>query len=201
MDFYLKKFPCSSTAKIYADINIPETRQLKQKFDGIIPLVKLLVADKSQSIEPVANPTDIYMLRYRIVGKIVEVDIINGWFYESCPKCRIKLMPKNGKFTCDDDDTVTPEFVMQLNLIIQDETAKIEAVMFGRQAEKLVGLPLTKTVANHCLDKTKLPATAKDPTKSEVEQGMMGTDASEKERTKGNDIGVVSTDCNDSGKF
>ncbi|OMO88336.1 Nucleic acid-binding protein [Corchorus olitorius] len=85
------------------------------------------------------------------------MDITNGWFYESCPKCWIKLMLEKGKFTCDDDGTVTPEFVMQLNLMIQDEIAKIEAVMF-----------------------------AKDPTESEVEyvfiigKEMMGTDAGEK---------------------
>ncbi|OMP08274.1 Nucleic acid-binding protein [Corchorus olitorius] len=180
----VKYISSSSATKIYIDIDIPETGQLKQKFDGIIPPVRLLTADESKSIGPVAKPIDMISgimfcqgQRYRIQARIVEMDIANGWFYESCPKCRVKLMPENGKFTCNDDGIVTPEFVdslfffdsMQLKLIIEDDTARIEVVVFGKQAEELVGLPLTKTVANQCLDKTKLPAMARDPTKSEVD--------------------------------
>ncbi|OMO59924.1 Nucleic acid-binding protein [Corchorus olitorius] len=178
----VKYISSSSATKVYVDINVPKTVQLKQRFDGVIPPVKLLAPDESQSIDPVASPTDISIdelfylslddlrgQRYRIEGKIVEINNTNGWFYESCPKCKIKLVHENGKFSCNDDGVVTPEFVMQLNLIVQDETAKIEVVMFGKQAEELVGVPLTRSIASQCLDKTKLPATAKDPTGSEIE--------------------------------
>ncbi|OMO52743.1 Nucleic acid-binding protein [Corchorus olitorius] len=180
----IKYISSSSATKMYIDINVPETGQLK--FDGILPPVKLLSVDESQSIEPVANPTDISVdeivhwtevadiifcqgQRYRIKAKVVEMDITNGWFYESCPKCRVKLMAANGQFKCNDDGVVTPEFVMQLNLIIEDDTARIEVAMFGKQAEELIVLPLTRAVASQCLDKTKLPVTARDPTKSEVD--------------------------------
>ncbi|OMO99937.1 Nucleic acid-binding protein [Corchorus olitorius] len=87
----IKYISSSSATKIYIDIDIPESRHLKQRFDGIIPHVKLLIADESQNIESVANPIHICVdelfylsldelrgQRYRVEGKIVEMDTSNG---------------------------------------------------------------------------------------------------------------------------
>ncbi|OMO70235.1 Nucleic acid-binding protein [Corchorus olitorius] len=93
----IKYISSSSATKIYIDIDIPESRQLKQRFDGIIPPVKLLTADESQNIESVANPIHICVdeLLYSSLDELrfKEDDICSRWKYLKKNRARTSASP------------------------------------------------------------------------------------------------------------
>ncbi|OMO51159.1 hypothetical protein COLO4_37788 [Corchorus olitorius] len=62
-----------------------------------------------------------------------------------------------------------PQWIMQLNLLIADESGRIEVTMFGKLAEELVRIQLTRIVASQCLDENKLPLVGKDPSNDGTE--------------------------------
>ena len=73
-----------------------------------------------------------------IIGTIVQA--FDPRFYEVCPNCGKRAVPKDGVFVCEQHNTVTPSYAYVLNLFLDDGTENIRVVCFRNQALNLLGL-------------------------------------------------------------
>jgi len=65
-------------------------------------------------------------------------------FYEVCPECKKRLKQENGKFLCDEHGEVEPNFSIVLSGIVDDGTGNMRIVLFGSQAESLIGMTVNE---------------------------------------------------------
>ncbi|OMO60132.1 Nucleic acid-binding protein [Corchorus capsularis] len=183
------KFLSSSSAtKVYVNPDIPEAEEIRQRFRTAFFTVLLLHCwsrsfgvnllapeHTSQSLAS-TNAKDAVILellyltlekaqgqKFRVEAEVTEVDTTNGWYYESCPDCHLKLPPaKGGGYSCTQHGRVTPKLVMQLTLMIKDDTSDLEVAVFGPLAENLISVNLANEVAERTVNPKKLPACAND---------------------------------------
>ena len=72
-----------------------------------------------------------------ILGTIVQV--FEPRFFEVCPQCKRRAMPKEGKFFCNQHNEVLPEYSYVFNVSLDDGTGNIRCGLFREQAAKLIG--------------------------------------------------------------
>lgn len=60
-------------------------------------------------------------------------------FFEVCPTCGKRAKPVDGKFVCDEHQSVVPDYSYVINAVLDDGTETIRTVFFRQQAEKLIG--------------------------------------------------------------
>lgn len=65
------------------------------------------------------------------------VQIFEPRFYNACPICRKKVLEQNSIFSCAEHNEITPNKVPIVNIILDDGTGNIRAVLFRDLAEKL----------------------------------------------------------------
>ncbi|OMO90310.1 Nucleic acid-binding protein [Corchorus olitorius] len=143
---------------VYVDLDIPQTRDLKEMYKDDKVGVQLHTAEEvdschgsTQADQDVAidrlfyfTPNELRGQRFRVEARVIEVDTTNGWYYECCNKdCNLKAHEEKGGFRCTDHDS---RFVMRLSLIIKDVTGSIQVTVFGNLAENLIGVQLTNTM-------------------------------------------------------
>ena len=61
-------------------------------------------------------------------------------FYEVCPKCETRLKNEDGNFRCDKHGIVEPSYNIVVSGVADDGSDNIRIVLFGKNAEKLLGL-------------------------------------------------------------
>ena len=72
-----------------------------------------------------------------IAGHIVQASELR--FFESCPLCMRRARPRGELFVCDDHDIVSPKLSYMLNLVLDDGSGMIRALLFRAQAARLLG--------------------------------------------------------------
>ncbi|OMO62892.1 Nucleic acid-binding protein [Corchorus olitorius] len=193
----VKYLSTCSVTKVFFDLDVVDSERIREKYIDDQSLVEFIGVDEAANAQAVleaedgvldelfyAELADVKGKRYRIEAKISEINTSNGWYYEACPMCGVKLQPKNGIFYCPKDGVVTPKFVMQLNVFIDDGSARMEVAVFGGLAESLIGVELSKIVSKpglkrvDLLDRTKLPSSARDAMGLEYEFIIGVTDQS-----------------------
>lgn len=80
-------------------------------------------------------------IEYKIRGAIV--DFLALSFFEICPYCEKPLKAEN----CAIHGKVIPSHAMALSIIVDDGTGNLRVVLFGRKAERLLGLDSRKAKA------------------------------------------------------
>lgn len=70
-----------------------------------------------------------------IFGTIVQV--YDPRFFEQCPECRKKPNMSEGSFVCDQHGAITPMYGYVTNIMLDDGTDTIRAVMFKEQMQQL----------------------------------------------------------------
>ncbi|OMP04885.1 Nucleic acid-binding protein [Corchorus olitorius] len=172
------KYLCSSSStKVYVNPDIAEAQEIRQRFKDDRTPVVLLTSDQATQSLASTNAKDATIVellyldvnkaqgqKYKVEAEVIEVDTTNGWYYECCSGCPFKVHPaKGGGFECTQHGVVTPRLVMQLTLMIKDETADdFEVTVFGPLAENLIGVNITAEVSDRGVHPNKLPSTAKD---------------------------------------
>ena len=80
-----------------------------------------------------------------IFGHIVNVFDIR--FFEVCPKCKKRVRPnEEGKFVCEKDGNVVPDYSYVTNIIVDDGSDNIRVVLFRNVIEKLLNLTSDKVL-------------------------------------------------------
>ena len=74
----------------------------------------------------------------RVRGIIVQM--FNPRFFNVCPECSKKVIQDAAGFTCNEHGKVTPKERVLLNLVLDDGTETIRAVLFSEQIAKLTSL-------------------------------------------------------------
>ncbi|OMO64422.1 Nucleic acid-binding protein [Corchorus olitorius] len=166
-----------SVSKIFVDLEILKSAAIRERFAADKTAVEILASDEADNYQAAMEAEDVFIndlyyedpstmkgKRYRVQAKVKAINTTNGWYYETCPDCGVKLNPVNGRFACFDHGGVTPRFVMQLILLIEDDSASIEVAVFGQLAQSFIGVGVAAAVAgsNSGVMKAKLPPTAKN---------------------------------------
>ncbi len=74
-----------------------------------------------------------------VLGTIVKVEQRKP-FFEVCPECGKRLKNENNQWVCPVHGVKSPAYNLVLSTVIDDGTATIRTVFFGRNAEKILGL-------------------------------------------------------------
>ncbi|OMP10299.1 Nucleic acid-binding protein [Corchorus olitorius] len=166
-----------SVSKIFVDLEILKSAAIRERFATDKTAVEILASDEADNYQAAMEAEDVFIndlyyedpstmkgKRYRVQAKVKAINTTNGWYYETCPDCGVKLNPVNGRFACFDHGGVTPRFVMQLILLIEDDSASIEVAMFGQLVQSFIGVGVAAVVAgsNSGVMKAKLPPIAKN---------------------------------------
>ncbi|MFH1248810.1 MAG: hypothetical protein V1660_01525 [archaeon] len=61
-------------------------------------------------------------------------------FIETCPECNLKLANDNGKFTCQTHGAVVPNYRSLMNVVLDDGTENIRAILFDEMVKKIFGI-------------------------------------------------------------
>ncbi|KAB2595436.1 hypothetical protein D8674_030886 [Pyrus ussuriensis x Pyrus communis] len=76
-------------------------------------------------------------------ASIKRFDTRFNWWYSACPNC-VKQMqkdPTTGQFICQKHPNQIPTPWYKVNLILEDETNELNALIIGKFGEKLFGIP------------------------------------------------------------
>ncbi|OMO70027.1 Nucleic acid-binding protein [Corchorus capsularis] len=148
------KYLCSSSStKVYVNPDIREAHEIRERFKNDKTLVALLTSDQASQSTASANAKDITIFqllyldlnraqgqKFRVEVEITEVVTTNGWYYECCSDCPLKVQLAEG-----------------------DKAAKdLEVTVFGPLAKNLIGVNLAREVFERGVYPKKLPSTAKD---------------------------------------
>ncbi len=99
-------------------------------------LSRVSPAPETREIEEIQEPN----LQVRVRGTIVQV-IRRRPVFDLCPLCGRTLGTVDTSLMCEEcGKVVSPEHRAVLNLVVDDGTGAIRAVLFGRAAEELVGM-------------------------------------------------------------
>ncbi|XVF47346.1 hypothetical protein PTKIN_Ptkin03bG0101800 [Pterospermum kingtungense] len=130
---------CSAT-KIYIDLDIPETRQLKQMHENERIKVEIL---------PPYNECQQLAANTQETREATIADLLS-------------FKPEtihNVKFSCQAKDIDADPSIgcMKLNMTIEDKSGQMELLAFAKLAEKLINSTVSKIASNGTLDKMTLP--------------------------------------------
>ncbi|HKZ49642.1 MAG TPA: hypothetical protein VJ110_01430, partial [Candidatus Nanoarchaeia archaeon] len=81
-------------------------------------------------------------VRASVIAEVV--GLFEPKLYPTCPVCNKKVIPAVEGFLCAEHKKVTPGESMLLSFHLDDGTAVIRTVAFGKNAEKLCGLNITE---------------------------------------------------------
>ncbi|OMO67849.1 Nucleic acid-binding protein [Corchorus olitorius] len=109
---------CSVT-KVYFDLEIPDTERVRNMYIEDISPVEFVSAEEAANAQAIL---------------------------EAMFGCVIFSLDQKIVYDCSMHGLVTPKFVMQLCVFIEDDTASIEVAIFGGLAEKLIGVVLNKVI-------------------------------------------------------
>ncbi|OMP07941.1 Nucleic acid-binding protein [Corchorus olitorius] len=147
-----------STTRIYVDPNIQETIQARERslLDG--SMVEFISGDltdighkfsfhdaQRRTVEQLlyTNPAAIKGLKFRVLAKIVQLDLKAGWYYYSCQQCSLGLKRLNNADHCRIYGLTVPRRNLRLSLILEHAGFKLRVVVFGTLAHRLTGLDAT----------------------------------------------------------
>ncbi len=80
-------------------------------------------------------------LRAEIRATVVDMAMRNP-FFEVCPKCGKRVTQEGGEFVCERHGRVEPAYSIAISVIFDDGTGNIRAVLFGREAERFLGVKI-----------------------------------------------------------
>ncbi|GFP94127.1 ATP-dependent DNA helicase pif4 [Phtheirospermum japonicum] len=113
------------------------------------------------------NAKEIKGQKFKVHAKISSINMRRGWYYKSWSMCTFRVDDGNDSFNCARHGLTTPKLVMRLNLTLEVESGKLEAVMFGALAEKLSQYQLTSSVISKGVQNDRLPEELKAITDQE----------------------------------
>ncbi|KAK1367421.1 hypothetical protein POM88_042982 [Heracleum sosnowskyi] len=113
--------------------------------------------DEFSSVQEVAVKTVLEMeipagkdvVRCLCKGRIMEILNGNGWHYNCCTKCARAVHLLEAKYYCnactEDDTQVTQRYRVVVR--IEDGSGSTTLILFNKEAEQLIGVPLQKLLA------------------------------------------------------
>ncbi|XP_070676706.1 replication protein A 70 kDa DNA-binding subunit B-like isoform X1 [Malus domestica] len=174
---YIEKIYLSSTASslFFIDPDIPELNTYKSVFSDckealeilppsaiqgneaqILQSAKKVTIDELAFLDPDLHKDDTFVCR----ASIKRFDTRFNWWYSACPNC-VKQMqkdPTTGQFICQKHPNQIPMPWYKVNLILEDETNELNALIIGKFGEKFFGMPCKDLVLNQRLvEQQQLP--------------------------------------------
>ncbi|XP_070676707.1 uncharacterized protein [Malus domestica] len=177
VDILTEKIYLSSTASslFFIDPDIPELNTYKSVFSDckealeilppsaiqgneaqILQSAKKVTIDELAFLDPDLHKDDTFVCR----ASIKRFDTRFNWWYSACPNC-VKQMqkdPTTGQFICQKHPNQIPMPWYKVNLILEDETNELNALIIGKFGEKFFGMPCKDLVLNQRLvEQQQLP--------------------------------------------
>ncbi|KAH6766915.1 hypothetical protein C2S52_017898 [Perilla frutescens var. hirtella] len=98
--------------------------------------------------------------RFWIVGKVVDVDLEDGWFYIACKKCYTRLDKQEHQFYCKKCNKydASGNIRYKLTVHVVDETFSAALILWERECHQLIGKRVTDLIQDDKKDSNDLPA-------------------------------------------
>ncbi|XP_038711976.1 replication factor A 51 kDa subunit-like isoform X2 [Tripterygium wilfordii] len=163
----------TSASKIYLDLQIPEVDQLKRRIIQpralqIMPRRQVKFTNPDE--ETMRNKKTIAELllldmhrdahqKFTCKAKIKSIDVVDGWWYASCPICNRATKPWKDLNECSQCGVINQEPIpcYKLNATVEDGTGHALFTIFGRQAEQMVGISTTTIISMKDSNRYVLP--------------------------------------------
>ncbi|MBU0536025.1 MAG: hypothetical protein KKE20_03605 [Nanoarchaeota archaeon] len=101
--------------------------------------VKKITSTRKNINELTENMSDV-----EILGTVVQVYDIK--FFDVCPECGKKTLPKEGSAICSQHGTVQQAYSYVFNMVVDDGTGNIRTAFFRKQVEKILGKTETEMI-------------------------------------------------------
>ncbi|KAH6800456.1 hypothetical protein C2S52_000920 [Perilla frutescens var. hirtella] len=164
---------CSSyyVTKILVNANVPEVADFRQRIVIASEMCTTIISSTSQ--ETTSSLSDDCMLRtieqlffddqigrFWIVGKVVDVDLEDGWFYIACKKCYARLDKQEHQFYCKkcNKHDASGNIRYKLTVHVVDETFSAALILWERECHRLIGKRVTDLIQDDKKDSNDLPA-------------------------------------------
>ncbi|KAB2604303.1 hypothetical protein D8674_037594 [Pyrus ussuriensis x Pyrus communis] len=150
---YLGNIVLNSTGSslFFIDPDIPEVNSYKSVFSNCKEFPKILPPSSDQ-----ANEDETFLCK----AAVKHFDTRYDWWYSAWPIC-VKQMhkdPTTAQLICQKHPNQIPTPWYKVNLILEDETNEIDALIIGKCGEKLFGMSCKDLVLNQTLvDHQQLP--------------------------------------------
>ncbi|CAN6703587.1 unnamed protein product [Malus baccata var. baccata] len=115
----------------------------------IFQSAKKVTIDELAFLDPDLHKDDTFVCK----ASIKRFDTRFNWWYSACPNY-LKQMQKDptiGQFICQKHPNQIPTPWYKVNLILEDETNELNALIIGKFGEKLFGMPCKDLVSNQKL--------------------------------------------------
>ncbi|CAN6679523.1 unnamed protein product [Malus baccata var. baccata] len=122
----------------------------------IFQSAKKVTIDELAFLDPDLHKNDTFVCR----ASIKRFDTRFNWWYSACPNCLKQMQkdPTTGQFICQKHPNQIPTPWYKVNLILEDETNELNALIIGKFGEKLFGMPCKDLVSNQRLvEQQQLP--------------------------------------------
>ncbi|TQE10777.1 hypothetical protein C1H46_003680 [Malus baccata] len=143
-----------STCKVPVKILPPSSRQANEA--EILRTARRVTTDELAFLDPDLYKNDTFLCK----ASVKHFDTRYDWWYNTCPSC-VKQMhkdPSTGQLICQKHPNQIPTPWYKVNLILEDITNEISALIIGKAGEKLFGMPCKDLVLNQRLiDQQQLP--------------------------------------------
>jgi replication factor A1 len=106
-------------------------------FSELKPSQEILESVKSEIVVQEKNISDFKMMN-KVKTRAFIVQVFDPRFFEVCPQCGKKLTNNGESSTCEQHGKVTPEKRALLNIVIDDGTETIRAVLFHENVSLLL---------------------------------------------------------------
>nr|XP_028963181.1 uncharacterized protein LOC103428936 isoform X2 [Malus domestica] len=143
-----------STSKVPVKILPPSSRQANEA--EILRTARRVTTDELAFLDPDLYKNDTFLCK----ASVKRFDTRYDWWYNACPSC-VKQMHKDtstGQLICQKHPNQISTPWYKVNLILEDSTNEISALIIGKAGEKLFGMPCKDLVLNQKLiDQQQLP--------------------------------------------
>ncbi|XP_050146352.1 uncharacterized protein LOC126621806 [Malus sylvestris] len=143
-----------STCKLPIKIMPPSSRQANEV--EILRTTTRVTIDELAFLDPDLYKNDTFLCK----AFVKRFDTRYDWWYNACSSC-VKQMhkdPSTGQLICQKHPNQIPTPWYKVNLILEDITNEISALIIGKAREKLFGMPCKDLVMNQRLiDQQQLP--------------------------------------------
>ncbi|XP_048421638.1 uncharacterized protein LOC125468919 [Pyrus x bretschneideri] len=143
-----------STCKVPVKILPPSSRQANEA--EILRTARRVTIDELAFLDPDLYKNDTFLCK----ASIKRFDTRYDWWYNACPSCAKQMHknPSTGQLICQKHPNQIPIPWYKVNLILEDNTNEISALIIGKGGEKLFGMPCKDLVMNQRLiDQQQLP--------------------------------------------
>ncbi|OMO55207.1 Nucleic acid-binding protein [Corchorus olitorius] len=108
----------------------------------------------------IMNPLAMKGLKFKVTAKIIKLQSKVGWYYHSGNCCSAGIESTRCGYQCQVHGATIPQKNLRLSLVIEEDSFKLQAVVFGTLAYRLTGVNVTALTLAEWMNFLQIPSAA-----------------------------------------